>query len=174
MANVASATSELISQPIEQYPRVVTGIYTGAVTTARTSAVELCNVATTLTFVVQSALEVAHGVVAKDAEDIRRAERSRFSQQPVDAQDGVLNARDALLAAMHEAYNDVVHKPRSVLAQRRHGMGQTSLLIRVIGSAPGAGLRPMIGACEAVSLTLQGIRNGMSPDTRNDLRAKYR
>ena len=193
LANLAHATTQIVSEPLSQFPWVFHGLYDGISSTAQSGAVEACNVATTLTFALQASLELAHGVVSKDeAAVLRKDARSRFAHQPVDAHDGFLNARDALFGAVHEAYNEIVQRPQrqstkggprgiggthsasSSPSSALSSVGQGSVLIRMIGAAPGAGLRPLIGICEAMSLSLQGIRNGVSPDSRRDLNDKYR
>ena len=177
-ANVARATTKVLSEPLEQFPAVFSGVYDGLGVTIRTSTVELCNVATALTLSLQTALEVAHSGlthdVGREAESIRRNERSHFSRQPLDAHDGFLNAKDALLGGVHEAYDEMIRRPQSTLAHQPRGVGRASVLVRMVGAAPAAGLRPLIGVCEAVSLGLQGIRNEVDPGTRRDLQDKYR
>jgi autophagy-related protein 2 len=191
VVNLAQAAVKGALEPLTQFPWVFHGLYDGITATAQSGTVEFCNVATALTFALQASLELAHGVVSKDdAVLLRRTARSRFAQQPVDAHDGFQNARDALFGAVHEAYNEVVQRPqmassgggsrnngrgiRGMHQASPAGAGQGSVMIRMIGAAPGAGLRPLIGLCEAVSLSLQGIRNGVDPDVRRDLNDKYR
>ena len=134
--------------------------------------------ATALTLSLQTALEVAHSGlthdVGREAENIRKRERSHFSRQPLDAHYGFLNAKDALLGAVHEAYDEMIRRPQSTLARQPRGVGGASVLVRMIGAAPAAGLRPLIGVCEAVSLSLQGIRNEVDPDARRNMKDKYR
>ena len=45
---MARATTKVFSEPIEQFPAVFSGVYDGLGITMRTSAVELCNVASIL------------------------------------------------------------------------------------------------------------------------------
>ena len=191
VVNLAQATVKGVMEPLTQFPWVFHGLRDGITATAQSGTVEFCNVATSLTFALQAALELAHGVVSKDDADLmRRSVRSRFAQQPVDAHHGFLSARDALFGAVHDAYNEFVQRPQAA-SGRQGGSGrgvrgigiqssssaaarEGSVMIRMIGAAPGAGLRPLIGLCEAVSLSLQGIRNGVNPDVRRDLNDKYR
>lgn len=44
----------------------------------------------------------------------------------------------------------------------------------VIRAVPIAVLKPMIGASEAVSKTLLGLRNSLDPDIRHENEAKYK
>lgn len=44
----------------------------------------------------------------------------------------------------------------------------------VVRAVPIAVLKPMIGATEAVSKTLIGLRNTMDPEVKHETRAKYK
>ncbi len=46
--------------------------------------------------------------------------------------------------------------------------------MRTIGAIPGASLRPLIGLCEALSWTFQGVRNSIDPEMRRRFEEKYR
>lgn len=49
-----------------------------------------------------------------------------------------------------------------------------SVLVRMVGAVPGAGLQPIIGMCEAAALSLQGLRNALRPEERQELEQKYK
>ena len=56
--NVIGAATNVVQQPISQYPRVVRGLRDGVSQGLVKTTVEVCNVASTLAFALQSALEV--------------------------------------------------------------------------------------------------------------------
>ena len=51
------------------------------------------------------------------------------------------------------------------------GQGQLKAVVRAV---PIAVLKPMIGASEAVSKTLLGVRNSLDPQGRDELDDKYK
>lgn len=114
------------------------------------------------------ALEVADSAVSVGTS---RDSLERYSHQPADAAEGLMGARDALYVAGREAYERVYIAPRS---GRSHRFVRASILAKTIGAAPGAALRPLIGLCEAMEISLQGVRNSLHPESRVDSLEKYR
>ena len=91
------------------------GARDGVVSGLRTTVVESCNVATALTFALQTAVEVVHGMTGADDFDVddaaaaaaRQVRRSKFAAQPTGLYDGLSKAYSALSHAVTEAYSDV-------------------------------------------------------------------
>lgn len=98
------------------------------------------------------------------------AERSKLAHQPHGVHDAVVDAGDALLASLRSAYRKLFVDPKR--GSKR--FGKASILARAIGAAPEAGIMPLIGLCEALTLTLQGVRNELSPMCREELLDKYK
>lgn len=82
-----------------------------------------------------------------------------------------MGARDALYVAGREAFERVYVAPRS---GRSHRFVRASIIAKTIGAAPGAALRPLIGLCEAVAISMQGVRNSLHPESREEATEKYR
>lgn len=124
VSTVVSAGVNIVREPALQYPNVLQGVRDGVsrgvqvkvsawyykAHFAQTTAVEFCNVGASLAFAVQSAFEVAQGVLSR-YDDARDEERSRFARQPADAAAGFLQARHLLLESFKDAYKDIADRP---------------------------------------------------------------
>ena len=77
---------------------------------------------------------------------------------------------DSLATGVKRAVQMVVAVP---LREYEHG-GTTSAVKSVIRAAPIAVIRPIIGATEAMSFTLLGMRNSVDPEVREDMQIKYK
>ena len=151
-----------------RYPHVIQGLAGGFESGARTTAVELCNIAAALAEGVRVALEVADSAVSADTS---RDSLERYTIQPADAAEGLIGARDALYVAGREALQRVYVAPHH---GRSHRFVRASILAKTIGAAPGAALRPLIGLCEAIEVSMQGVRNSLHPESREESLEKYR
>lgn len=162
---IAKAGIGIVKEPVESFPNLVQGARDGIYNGVATTAAEAFNVGAALTFALQSALEFAQGVVSGNADDI---DSTRVTRQPTNVRDGFLEARRAIVRSMNAAYTDVAQRP----SQRSStGLGT---VMRTIGAIPSASLRPLIGICEALSWTFQGVRNGIDPELRKRFEEKYK
>lgn len=153
---------------LHRYPHVIQGLAGGFESGARTTAVELCNIAAAVAEGVRVALEVADSAVSVEP---ARDSMERYSYQPADMAEGFMGARDALYVAGREAFERLYVAPHR---GRSHRFVRASILAKTIGAAPGAALRPLIGFCEAVEISVQGVRNSLHPESREDSMDKYR
>lgn len=169
LVEVVKANFEIVTGPIEQYPHVIRGLVDGFESGARTTAVELCNISAAVVSAVRVALEIADSAVSP--EDNRMSTDALHVQQPADMLHGLASGRDALFTAGKEAYERVWIAPHRT---RSHRFVRASILAKTIGATPGAALRPLIGMCEAATLSIQGIRNTIHPESHNESREKYR
>eukprot|EP01006_Ploeotia_vitrea_P040392 TRINITY_DN66423_c4_g14_i1.p1 TRINITY_DN66423_c4_g14~~TRINITY_DN66423_c4_g14_i1.p1 ORF type:complete len:752 (+),score=395.15 TRINITY_DN66423_c4_g14_i1:307-2256(+) len=106
------------------------------------------------------------------ADDATSAARvyHRMADQPDDYHHGLRQAYESLSRAMHSVANAVVVVPKREYEQA----GARATVRSVLRAVPGAVLTPMIGATQALSRTLLGARNALSPRTRMELRDKYK
>lgn len=153
--NVVRASSQVLSQPLANYPRVLQGFRQGLFGTVTTTTVEFCNVSTALLIATRNALESAQSMITGTFVD-----NTAHPSQPVDVRAGLRAAGDVL---------------REGLGRMWPGSRRQRTTVRsVLGALPAATLQPFITACDSVSIALQGFRNSLHPDTRKDLEAKYR
>mmetsp|Transcript_10364 Transcript_10364/g.31195 ORF Transcript_10364/g.31195 Transcript_10364/m.31195 type:complete len:1780 (-) Transcript_10364:95-5434(-) len=167
LTRVAQATFDIVREPVVKYPHIIQGLAGGFESGARTTAVEFCNIFAAVAEGVRVALEVADSAVSSASPK----QVEHYSNQPADAAQGLIGARDALYFAGREAFERVYVAPR---VGRSHRFVRASIVAKTIGAAPGAALRPLIGLCEAVEISLQGVRNSLHPESREDSLEKYR
>jgi autophagy-related protein 2 len=113
-------------------------------------------------------------------------EVSRYANQPTDAREGVQAAYKSLSSNLNSAAQTILAVPMEVYersgdnvsllcgARCRPVLMTQGPLKAVIRAVPVAVIRPMIGASEAVSKTLLGVRNSLDPRSREELGDKYK
>eukprot|EP00049_Salpingoeca_infusionum_P027249 m.31272 g.31272 ORF g.31272 m.31272 type:complete len:2222 (+) comp9402_c2_seq2:284-6949(+) len=163
--NVMAAGMDALHQPVEQYPYVLHGLRDGVFGGITATLVESCSVATTMLYAMQGALELVHSATTIQA---RQVPRHKLAQQPEGVKDGLYRAYATVANSFKEASNDL-----SDALSGEASSGPTALM-KALGAVPGAGLRPVIGACHAAALTLQGIRNSLNPEKRETLQQKFK
>jgi len=100
----------------------------------------------------------------------RRREFSRYANQPSDVREGVQAAYQSLSRNINSAAQTILAVPMEVY-ERSNDDGPLKAVVRAV---PIAVLKPMIGASEAVSKTLLGMRNSLDPEGRRELVDKYK
>ncbi|CCK70742.1 Atg2p KNAG_0F00730 [Huiozyma naganishii CBS 8797] len=96
---------------------------------------------------------------------------SLYSQQPLDIHHGLEDAYHSLEKHIQVAYNSVWNPS----GRRLDGNGTaTAAAVSVARVAPIAIIRPLIGATEAISKTLQGVVNQFDKEHINEVNDKYR
>nr|Q75E74.3 RecName: Full=Autophagy-related protein 2 [Eremothecium gossypii ATCC 10895] len=95
---------------------------------------------------------------------------SLYADQPQNAQKGVKEAYGSLGKNLTIAYGAVRRAQRDA----RHSISAQDAATAFARATPIAFIRPMIGATEAVSKTLQGISNQMDRDQLVHMRDKYK
>jgi len=95
---------------------------------------------------------------------------SKYAQQPADIKEGMQSAYKSLSRNFSAAAQTILAVPMEVY-ERSGNEGPVRSVIRAV---PIAVLKPMIGASEAVSKTLQGFHNTLDPNLRHDNEAKYK
>jgi len=95
---------------------------------------------------------------------------SKYAQQPADVKEGIQVAYRSLSRNINSAAQTILAVPMEVYERS----GNEGPVRKVVRAVPVAVLRPMIGATEAFSKTLLGLRNTLDPDLRVDNEAKYK
>ncbi|CAI1670153.1 hypothetical protein SEUBUCD650_0N00920 [Saccharomyces eubayanus] len=97
---------------------------------------------------------------------------SLYADQPLDVPTGLKEAYSSLEKHMHIAY-DAVWRAKGQMKDDRRG-GPSAAAVYVARAAPVAIIRPLIGATEAVSKTLQGIANQVDKTHNEQINDKYK
>ncbi|KZO99279.1 hypothetical protein CALVIDRAFT_534256 [Calocera viscosa TUFC12733] len=193
VVNVGSGMADLVLLPIGQYrkdQRIVRGVQKGAAAFMKSTAMEALKVGAQLATGTQVILEQAEHalggnfgptVTAEAVDDWSDGESgddnndrpdliSKYANQPMDFREGVQAAYKSLSRNVHSAAQTILAVPMEVY-ERPNGQGPVRTVVRAV---PIAVLKPMIGATEAVSKTLLGIRNSMDPSMRLETEGKYK
>jgi len=94
---------------------------------------------------------------------------SRFAAQPKDYKEGIQMAYKSLTGNVKSAAETILAVPMEVYERSNEGPVRA-----VVKAVPIAVLKPMIGATEAVSKTLLGLRNTLDPGARDEIQDKYK
>ncbi|KAL1411170.1 autophagy-related protein 2 [Vanrija albida] len=188
VVNVGSGMADLILLPIEQYRkdgRVARGVQRGTNSFLKSTALELMKLGARLATGTQVVLERAEGVLGgkpgnsvileatgqgNSSDDEEAEERSRYANQPLDVREGVQAAYKSLSSNINSAAQTILAVPMEVY-ERPSDDGPLTAVVRAV---PIAVLKPMIGASEAVSKTLWGLRNTLDPEGRREIGDKYK
>ena len=134
------------------------------------------------------------GVRESESEDEADAQTreviSRYANQPEDVREGVQAAYRSLSRNINSAAQTILAVPMEVYERSGDDVSDTfqryisfdvnmiwssqAPLKAVVRAVPIAVLKPMIGASEAVSKTLLGMRNSLDPKGRRELVDKYK
>lgn len=127
--------------------------------------------------VTQTLLQHAEDIVSGDSSASskrnrhkRHSRRSRAIEQPANVSQGFSQAYDSLSKGVQSAAHTIVAVP--IVEYRRTGTG--GYVKSVIRAVPIAVIRPMIGASEALSTAITGLRNVLDPEAKEDMMNKYK
>jgi len=95
---------------------------------------------------------------------------SRYADQPLDVRQGVEEAYKTFGKNLNAAAQTILAVPMEVYERT----GNEGPMRKVIRAVPIAVLKPMIGASEAMSKALLGLRNTMDPNNRAENEEKYK
>lgn len=188
MVNVGSGVADLILLPIEQYRkdgRVARGLQQGGKSFVRSTGLEMMKLGARLATGTQVVLERAEGalgnkvadsvvVVDPEHESEDEALQSRYRAQPSDVREGVRAAYRSLASNMNSAAQTILAVPMEVYERSSGEDQEGGALKAVVRAVPVAVIKPMIGASEAVSKTLMGMRNTLDPEGRAEQEDKYK
>ncbi|CED82200.1 Cytoplasm to vacuole targeting protein [Phaffia rhodozyma] len=196
LVNVGSGVADLILLPIEQYKkdgRIVRGVQKGTTSFVKSTAMEALKLGAKLATGTQVILEKAEHVLGGKfgqpietetlqddplrhyrsenggSSDEEADEVSRYANQPADVSEGISTAYKSLSRNFNSAAETILAVPMEVY-ERSGTNGPVRAVVRAI---PIAVLKPMIGASEAVSKTLFGLRNTLDPNAIQEAEDKY-
>ena len=161
LSAVGYNAANVVLLPLQQYRqggRVMHGLRRGAAEFVKSVTLESIHASSKISRYIASSLHyLAETTPARRYDGMTVA-----SRQPANVRSGLLQAQDSLRAGVNLAAHAVIAIP---LEDPVKG---------AIRAVPIAVLAPVIGAAEAVSYTLLGMRNAMNPDLRHDEERKYK
>ncbi|RLN91464.1 hypothetical protein DYB28_011038, partial [Aphanomyces astaci] len=179
LSNIGAGAADLILLPMAQYGkdrRVVRGLRKGP-SRDHFVTIETLNTASKLARGTKSLLESADHVM-QDSKKKKTLFNSRkgntharyLISQPANATEGWNQAYASMSRELHVVAKTIVAVP--LLEYQRTGShGYVKSVIRAV---PVAVLRPMIGATEAMSRALIGVRNAVDPEMKEDMENKFK
>ncbi|KAH8920952.1 hypothetical protein BT69DRAFT_1283572 [Atractiella rhizophila] len=196
VVNIGTGVADLVLLPIEQYKkdgRLIRGLQKGAASFAKTTALETIKLGARLATGTQVILEQAEAVLGAkflsnltaetiadtaldmgggdtDESDNEFEAVSRYATQPADIIEGLQSAYKSFGGNLREAAQTILAVPMEVY-ERSSSDGRARAVVRAV---PIAVIRPMIGATEAVSKTLLGLRNTLDPEAQDEDADKYK
>lgn len=194
LVNVGSGVADLVLLPIAQYKkdkRLLRGMQKGTTSFVKSTAMEAIKLGARLATGTQVILEQAENVLGGRFNDTITAEAlqpppspvlsldsentdadliSKYANQPVNVREGMQSAYKSLSKNFNSAAQTILAVPMEVY-ERSSNEGPMRAVVRAV---PIAVLRPMIGASEAMSKTLFGLRNSLDPGAMDDHEDKYK
>ena len=176
MSNLGSGAADLILLPIEQYARdkrLLKGLQRGAHSFLRTATIETLNISSRIARGTQAILEQTEDVVAPRGRKSDKKKNTKIrtpTKQPSTTREGFSHAYTSMSREIQSAAHTIVAVPMMEYKKTGpHGYAKS-----VIRAAPVAVLRPMIGATEAISHAIIGMRNQVDPELKEDMENKFK
>ncbi|GBG29692.1 Autophagy-related protein 2 [Hondaea fermentalgiana] len=188
VATLGSGLTNLVLMPLEQYQkdgRVVHGLRRGTASFVRTVAIEALGTFSIAAQTAQMLLEHARDVlsplppgaefggrrlVARTGAEREGGDASASAVPPLNMKEGLERGADSFTREVKRAAFVLVALPYDELQRT----GPTAAVKSVLRGVPIAVIRPLIGATQAMSSTLMGIRNSVDPDARAEEAQKYK
>ncbi|KAJ9050559.1 autophagy- protein 2 [Entomophthora muscae] len=180
LSNLGSGVADLVLLPFQQFKkdgRIVKGVAKGVASFARSTTSEAVHVSASLVMGAQVILERADTLLrppsSPSSPRTSRPETrtvSKYANQPENINEGMEFAYRSLRQNIGTAARTVLAVPFEV-TERTGAQGTTRSIIRAI---PIVVLQPMIGATQAVSMALLGLRNSLDPHRHERLQDKYK
>ncbi|CAG8532578.1 11151_t:CDS:10 [Dentiscutata erythropus] len=193
LVNIGSGVADLILLPIEQYKkdgRIIKGLQRGTQSFAKATTMEAIKYGTKLAVGTQILLEHAEEILSFESqpgtsndnnsnmyneefdsdEEGKKKFISKYANQPADLNEGLEIGFKSLRQNIGTAAHTIFAVPMEVYEKT----GTQGTVKAVIRAVPVAVLKPMIGATEAVSKGLLGLRNTIDPNKKLQNEDKYK
>ncbi|XP_024917190.1 autophagy-related protein 2 homolog B isoform X3 [Cynoglossus semilaevis] len=169
---------DLVWLPIEQYRkdgRIVRGFQRGTASFGTSTAMAALELTNRMVRTIQAAAETAYDMVSpvpdeRETKKIRRYSPYGLSHQPVDLREGVAKA----YTVVKEGITDTALTIYDTATREHEQRGMTGAVGGVLRQLPPAVIKPLIMATEATSNVLDGMRNQIHPDARQEETQKWR
>ncbi|CAG8485963.1 5701_t:CDS:10 [Paraglomus brasilianum] len=196
LVNIGSGVVDLILLPVEQYKkdgRIIRGLQKGTQSFAKATTMEAIKLGTKLAVGTQVMLEHADEILSFSSDDNsgrggrgasmsmaaneddsdddnKEGKPSKYAHPPADINEGIEAAYKSLRQNIGTAAHTIFAVPMEVY-EKTGAQGSAKAVIKAV---PVAVLKPMIGASEAVSKTLLGLRNTIDPNQKLEMEDKYK
>lgn len=169
---------DLVWLPIEQYRkdgRIVRGFQRGTASFGTSTAMAALELTNRMVRTIQAAAETAYDMVSpvpdeRDTKKIKRFSHYGLAHQPVDLREGVAKA----YTVVKEGITDTALTIYDTATREHEQRGMTGAVGGVLRQLPPAVVKPLIMATEATSNVLDGMRNQIHPDARQEESQKWR
>lgn len=169
---------DLVWLPIEQYRkdgRIVRGFQRGTSSFGTSTAMAALELTNRMVRTIQAAAETAYDMVSpvpdeRDTKKIKRFSHYGLAHQPVDLREGVAKA----YTVVKEGITDTALTIYDTATREHEQRGMTGAVGGVLRQLPPAVVKPLIMATEATSNVLDGMRNQIHPDARQEESQKWR
>ncbi|XP_055004123.1 autophagy-related protein 2 homolog B [Boleophthalmus pectinirostris] len=169
---------DLVWLPIEQYRkdgRIVRGFQRGTASFGTSTAMAALELTNRMVRTIQAAAETAYDLVSpvpdeRDTKKIKRFSHYGLAHQPVDLREGVAKA----YTVVKEGITDTALTIFDTATREHEQRGMTGAVGGVLRQLPPAVVKPLIMATEATSNVLDGMRNQIHPDARQEESQKWR
>uniref|UniRef100_A0A3Q3L1L7 Autophagy related 2B n=1 Tax=Mastacembelus armatus TaxID=205130 RepID=A0A3Q3L1L7_9TELE len=169
---------DLVWLPIEQYRkdgRIVRGFQRGTASFGTSTAMAALELTNRMVRTIQAAAETAYDMVSLDPDErdtkrIKRFSHYGLAHQPVDLREGVAKA----YTVVKEGITDTALTIYDTATREHEQRGMTGAVGGVLRQLPPAVVKPLIMATEATSNVLDGMRNQIHPDARQEESQKWR
>jgi len=164
--SVGKEAANLVMLPVSEYRkdgRVLRAVRLGAQAFVKTATLEMLNISHRATKCAASILGDLMGASSEPGSD-PRSQIEYFDEQPAGFVEGLTDGFESLSREMASTIHTVIALP--IQEYKRTGAGGTARC--VIRALPIAVLKPIVGASEALSCTLLGVRNNLDPRSRQE------
>lgn len=169
---------DLVWLPIEQYRkdgRIVRGFQRGTASFGTSTAMAALELTNRMVRTIQAAAETAYDMVSpvvdeRDTKKVKRFSHYGLAHQPVDLREGVAKA----YTVVKEGITDTALTIYDTATREHEQRGMTGAVGGVLRQLPPAVVKPLIMATEATSNVLDGMRNQIHPDARQEESQKWR
>uniref|UniRef100_A0A7N8X5K0 Autophagy related 2B n=1 Tax=Mastacembelus armatus TaxID=205130 RepID=A0A7N8X5K0_9TELE len=169
---------DLVWLPIEQYRkdgRIVRGFQRGTASFGTSTAMAALELTNRMVRTIQVTAETAYDMVSLDPDErdtkrIKRFSHYGLAHQPVDLREGVAKA----YTVVKEGITDTALTIYDTATREHEQRGMTGAVGGVLRQLPPAVVKPLIMATEATSNVLDGMRNQIHPDARQEESQKWR
>lgn len=189
VVNIGSGMADLVLLPMEHYKRdghVLRGLHKGTKSFAKATTMEAIKLGTKLAAGTQVILEKAEEILSVEGDktsikhvnfdrdggdkQVEVGAYSKMADPPLTLVQGVQGAYQALSTNASGAAHTIFAVPIQTY-QRSGPQGSLKAVVRAV---PVAMIKPMIGASEAVTKTLLGLKNSIDPEERMNGEEKYK
>ena len=180
---LVQGVKDLFIMPVEQYNkdgRILRGIQKGAHSFTSLTAMSLLDFTNKLLGVIKFAAEMAFDIMSPETSVVqgklphpyinRQAATAHMRRRPADMREGMFNALAVIQEGMEETARTVIQN----VIEDHNRRGLTGAVGGIIRQVPSNLVRPVILASAATSNVLEGVKNQVAPDARQEEEEKWK